>query len=235
MRDRRFIIIALLRMAAVLVAGLSLPQSNASSNAVPFGHSPAAPLSASEAGPSPDAVRYRIDASQSRYMVKVFVRGLLSAFGHDHNIAIKDFSGEALVTPDSIEPASLRLVIKADSLVVTDKVSEKDRKEIESTMRTQVLETATYPEIVFKSTSINATRTGEGQYQAKIWGNLTLHGATHSGLIYANVTLSGNGLRARGEFPLLQTDYKIKPVSVAGGTIKVKDELKFSFDIVANK
>ena len=234
MRKPRFII-AFIMLAAAVVVGSSLPRSNASSSTEPFDKSPAAATSASEAGPSPDEVRYRIDASQSRFMVKVFVRGLLSAFGHDHNIAIKDFSGEALVTPDSIEPASLRLVIKADSLAVTDKVSEKDRKEIESTMRTEVLETATYPEIVFQSTSINASRTGEGQYQSKIWGNLTLHGVTHSGLIFANVTLSGNGLRARGEFPLLQTDYKIKPVSVAAGTVKVKDELKFSFDIVASK
>ena len=32
---------------------------------------------------------------------------------------------------------------------------------------------------------------------------------------------------------LKQTDYKIKLVSVAGGTLKLKDELKFSFDIAA--
>jgi hypothetical protein len=36
-------------------------------------------------------------------------------------------------------------------------------------------------------------------------------------------------------FSLKQTDYRIKLVAVAGGTIKVKDELKFSFDIVARK
>ena len=42
-------------------------------------------------------------------------------------------------------------------------------------------------------------------------------------------------LRASGEFTVRQTDYGIKPVSVAGGALKVKDELKFSFDIVARK
>jgi hypothetical protein len=31
---------------------------------------------------------------------------------------------------------------------------------------------------------------------------------------------------------LRQTDYGIAPISVAGGTVKVKDELKIDFDIV---
>jgi hypothetical protein len=33
----------------------------------------------------------------------------------------------------------------------------------------------------------------------------------------------------------LQSDYDIPLVSVAGGTLKLKDELKFAFDIVARK
>jgi hypothetical protein len=41
-------------------------------------------------------------------------------------------------------------------------------------------------------------------------------------------------LRAKGAFTLKQTSFDIKPVSIAGGTIKVKDELKFTFEIVAH-
>jgi hypothetical protein len=41
-------------------------------------------------------------------------------------------------------------------------------------------------------------------------------------------------MRAKGAFTLKQSSFGIKPVSVAGGTIKVKDELKFTFDIVAH-
>ncbi|HLG15024.1 MAG TPA: YceI family protein [Blastocatellia bacterium] len=248
MRSRTFVISALL-LAAVVIgatvgqtnARLELRPSAASSGVEPaLAPTPSSNLADESGGTSgslsvASAVRYRIDASQSKFMVKAYVGGFLSVFGHDHNIAIKDLAGEALVTPDTIEPASLQLTIRSESLTVTDKVSEKDKKEIEATMRGEVLETSTYPEIVFKSTSVIATRTGDGQYQAKIWGDLTLHGVTRSGLIYANVGLSGNTLRARGEFPLRQTDYNIKPVSVAGGTVKVKNELRLSFDIVANK
>jgi hypothetical protein len=42
-------------------------------------------------------------------------------------------------------------------------------------------------------------------------------------------------LRAFGEFALRQSDYGIKPPSAVGGGLKVKDEVKFTFDIVARK
>ena len=34
---------------------------------------------------------------------------------------------------------------------------------------------------------------------------------------------------------MLQTDYDLKLASVAGGALKVKDELKFSFNILARR
>ncbi len=45
----------------------------------------------------------------------------------------------------------------------------------------------------------------------------------------------GEMLRANGSFAVLQSDYRIQPVSVAGGTLKLKDELKFEFDIAARR
>jgi hypothetical protein len=53
--------------------------------------------------------------------------------------------------------------------------------------------------------------------------------------VWAQVRIDGDTLRAYGEFSLRQTDYNIKLASVAGGTIKLKDELKFTFDMAARK
>jgi polyisoprenoid-binding protein YceI len=158
----------------------------------------------------------------------------LSAFAHDHNIAIRDFEGRVQFTPGAVSPGSLQLTIKAASLEVTDKVSADDRQKIEATMRKDVLDIDRHPLIVFNSTSIDANRVSEGVYQVKIWGDLTLHGTTKSGLIDAQVSFGADRLRAKGSFPLKQSDYGIKRVSVAGGTIKVKDDLRFTFDIVAH-
>jgi polyisoprenoid-binding protein YceI len=180
---------------------------------------------------SPEVRRYRIDGAQSNFMVHAFVGGLLSSLGHNHNITIKDLSGETEFTDGTVAPASLRMRIRADSLRVTDKVSDSDRQTIEKTMREQVLETGKYPEITFNSTKIEAIKNSDTQYQANIWGDLTLHGVTHNILIKAQLTFDYKTLRARGEFTLKMTDYSIKPPSVAGGTIRVKDTLKFNFNI----
>ena len=53
--------------------------------------------------------------------------------------------------------------------------------------------------------------------------------------VAARVTMKGETLRAAGDFSVRQSDYEIRPVSAAGGTVKLKDELKLSFDIVARK
>ena len=182
----------------------------------------------------PDVRRYSIDAGQSEFMVHASVGGLLSSFGHNHNIAIKDISGETQFTDGSVTPASLRMKIRADSLKVTDKVSDSDRETIEKSMRDQVLETGKYPEITFKSTTIEVIKNSDTQFQGNIWGDLTLHGVTHNVFIKAQLTLDQKSVRSRGEFTLKMTDYGIKPPSVGGGTITVKDTLKFNFNILSH-
>ena len=82
--------------------------------------------------------------------MKAFAGGFLSAFAHDHTIAIREFSGDADFTYGTVEPGSLQITIRAGSLAVTDKVSEKDRQQIEATMRDEVLEISKHPDITFK-------------------------------------------------------------------------------------
>jgi len=183
---------------------------------------------------TPNLARYKIDAAESRFIVRAFAGGFLSAFAHDHTIAIRDFSGQADFTYGTVEPASLEMTIKAASLEITDKVSTGDRQKIEGTMRDEVLEIAKYPDISFKSTSVSASKTGEGQFQARISGELTLHGVARPVAMTAQLEFGDKTLRAKGGFAIKQSNFSIKPVSVGGGTIKVKDELKFTFDIVAH-
>ena len=180
----------------------------------------------------PALVRYKLDPAQSKFTVKALAGGLLSAFAHDHNIAIQDFSGAIDLTPVAVIPATMQMTIQARSLAIVDNVSEKDRNEIQTTMRTAVLEVEKYPEITFKSTNISAEKTSAGQYEVQIWGDLSLHGVSKSIWFKAVASVSDHQVRARGSFTLRQSDFKIKPPTVAGGTIKVKDELKFAFDIV---
>lgn len=177
--------------------------------------------------------QYEIDADVSRFTVQAFAAGLLSKLGHSPTLAVRDFKGQARFNPDRPKEASLVIRVKADSLQLTDRVSDKDRRELESTMKEQVLETAKYPDVVFES--IEASATGSGPYSVNVTGNLTVHGVTNRERIAVQAVLIGDMLRANGQFTLSQNAYRIKPVSVAGGALKLKDKLKCSFDIVARK
>jgi polyisoprenoid-binding protein YceI len=178
---------------------------------------------------------YSVDPGISRFTVRAFASGMFSAFGHNPTLAIRDFEGEASFTPEALDEARLVLRIKAASLAVTDNMSDKDARELERTMNEEVLESARYPEIVFESAKVSASKAGDGQFFVNLVGTLTLHGISNNQAVAAQITLTGDMLRAHGDFTILQSAYGIKPVSVAGGTLKVKDELKCSFDIVARK
>jgi len=49
------------------------------------------------------------------------------------------------------------------------------------------------------------------------------------------VTATAEELHGKGELSILQTDYGITPVKAGGGTVKVKDKLKITVNIVASK
>ena len=178
---------------------------------------------------------YLLDKSASRFTVKAVASGMLSALGHSPTLAIRDYSGNATFDPAHPGQASLRVQIRADSLEVTDDIKSKDRQELESTMNQTVLQSSTYPSILFESTGVSADQLGEGRYKVNVNGNLSLRGVTRGLRVAAHVTIQGDMLRANGEFSILQSNFGIPPVSVAGGTLKLKDELKFAFEIVARK
>jgi polyisoprenoid-binding protein YceI len=178
---------------------------------------------------------YAIDSSMSTFSVRAFASGMLSAVGHNPTLVVREFAGEARFAAGSFEGASLHIKIKAGSLIVADKMSDEDRQTIEDAINQDVLETHKYPEIVFESSNLSASKAGDGQYWVNLVGQLSLHGVTCSQPLAAQVALQGDTLRAHGEFSLLQTMYKIKLVSIAGGTLKLKDELKCSFDVLARK
>src|SRR6185295_4642207 len=171
-----------------------------------------------------DADVFQVKSKESRFTVHAFAEGLLSAFGHNPKLNAREIGGEVQFNREHLEQSALQFFVKADSLKVTDDVSEKDRTEIERIMKDEVLETSRFPEIQFRSKSVTAARIYEGFYRVKISGELTLHGVTREHLIDSQVRLMEDGLRAEGESTLRQSDYGIKRVSVAGGTLKVKDE-----------
>lgn len=179
--------------------------------------------------------RFAIDNRMSRFTVQAFAGGPLSAFAHNPLIAIREFSGDIRFEADAPEGSSLVVRVNAASLEVSGNVNDRDRAEINRTMHEEVLESDRFVEIVFVSTSATVNRSGQGPFTVTLNGELTLHGVTRPLSFPAMVTLMEDSLRANGTFSLKQTDYDIHLVNAVAGAVKVKDELRFSFDILARK
>jgi len=185
---------------------------------------------------SPATVTYNLDASQSKFMAHANRSGPLWFKGHSHHLEASEFSGQVELTPDTITPASLRLVVKAASLHETGAdFTEPQKQIINKELKEIVLHPDQYPDITFQSTNVTAKTLGADRYEININGNLTLHGVTRPIRIPALVTLRGDTLRAIGKFSIDRDDYKVKATSAFHGMVRVDDDVKFEFDIVCRR
>jgi polyisoprenoid-binding protein YceI len=188
---------------------------------------------AAKRGPEP--VKYVIDASGSRFTVQAFATGLLSLFGHNPTIGIRDYDGEIQFVPDTYENASVRVTVRTNAVETMDEMKGDDRRKLEQTMNEQILEPDRFPTATFESKQITVRKLGGDLASAHLAGELSFHGVTQNVSLDGSVTNTGTMMRVSGDFTLRQSDFAIKPVSFAGGALKLKDELNFHFELVARQ
>jgi polyisoprenoid-binding protein YceI len=186
---------------------------------------PALALWAADPGPDGRPPTGTIDLAHSQVEVAVGRSGLLSAFGHDHRILAPVSSGRVR----SQGGPAVEIAFDARSLRVADAgLSDPDREKVQATMKgPDVLDAEKYPEIVFRSSAIEAAGTGRWS----VSGSLTLRGETRP--VRAEVSQSGRRYRGHAAFPL--TDFGIRPPVVAGGTVRVRDEVRIVFDVAVEE
>ena len=170
---------------------------------------------------APSAVA--VDVDRSTLTISVYKSGLFSAFADNHVIRAR--LAEGSLTPDL--PGAASIVVHARDLEVLDPDLPADkRREVQARMLgPEVLDADRYAEISFASTVIQPA----GANRWTVTGELRLHGGAHT--ITFDVTRSG--LAYVGRVRIRQRDFGITPISIAGGTVKVKDELLVEFSIVA--
>ena len=180
-------------------------------------------------------VRFLIDIAVSRFTVQTFATGLLSAFGHNPTIGIRDYEGEIQFSPETYNNAFVRVTVRTTALEVLDEMKNDDRKKLEQVMYDEVLEVKRFPAAVYESKEITVRKLSNDLLHARVVGELSFHGVTKTHSFDARVTDMGTMLRTSGEFSLRQSDYGIKPVSFAGGALRLKDEVRFNFELVARR
>lgn len=184
---------------------------------------------------NPGRAHFAIDARASLFTVQAFEAGIVAVVAHSPKFAIREMVGEMEFVPETMEKASLQLTIIVGSLEIMDEVSAMDRREIERVMFDEVLQKSVYPRIEYNSSRVSASKTGENVFRVNVNGDLTLHGITRGVGLEAQVVAGEDTLRAQGSFTLLQSDYGLRIASIAGGTLKLKDELRCAYFILGRR
>lgn len=162
------------------------------------------------------AAQKQIDPDHSSLTIHVGKTGLLSAAGHEHIVMAPIAEGSI----DDGHPSRINFRVEAVRLAV---MPEEHQTEVQHSMQERILESSRFPEISFTSEDIQPI----GDNAWNVSGNLQLHGQTR--LIHLSVyNVDG---RYIGATTIKQTDYGIQPISVLGGAVKVKNELKIDFVI----
>jgi polyisoprenoid-binding protein YceI len=163
-----------------------------------------------------------IDADHSTLKIHVGKAGLFSAAGHDHRVTAP-FAGGSFNDSD-LPQVAFTVDARKLTLVEDNKLSAEQQAEIQHTMHAKVLQSESYPLISFHSTKIEKT----GANHWIVTGELTLHGQSRPILAEAHYAEGAY----TGRSTIKQTDFGINPISVAGGVVKVKNELEIQFVVV---
>jgi polyisoprenoid-binding protein YceI len=184
---------------------------------------------------------FAVDPERSRLLIEVGKSGAFSAFaGHLHEVEAPIASGVVHLDPADLPHADVRLEFDATAMRVTGKGEPPgDVPKVQQVMLSdQVLDVRRYPKITLESTSVSPvsskTPGRTTMFDVTISGTLALHGVIQAFKAPVSVRLDGDTLTATGKLSIKQTDYGIKPISVAG-VVNVKDALNITFTIVARE
>jgi polyisoprenoid-binding protein YceI len=175
---------------------------------------------------------YSLNGNSGKMSVYTYKEGLLSKLAHDLLIDVKNFKVNLNVPEAGFTSGSLEVELQADSLKVDcamkegerqpDTLKEKDIADIEKDLAKKVLHPDKYPTVNFCSKEIQEK---EGGYHVS--GDLSLHGVTKT----VAFDIDTNGDNLKGKFSILQKDYGVKPFKALMGTLRIKNEISFAFDL----
>lgn len=195
--------------------------------------------------PATYAQKYVLSDGQSEVIIQVHKGGRFKALGHNHIISTRDVSGEIIWNEKSPQNSRFNIIVPVISLEVDDpelrkqagKNYEKDvsisaRKDTRKNMLgKKILDVTHFPKIIVRNKLISEM--SPSNYDVTF--ALEMLGLTKEISLPVIINHVNNSIVVKGEFSLLQSDYSIKPLSVAFGSIVVKDRIDIRFQLVATK
>ncbi len=174
---------------------------------------------------------------------RVYIRVEKTGFGHVHGVVGMLSSGR--VKLDANQDAG-QFVFDATSFLadvsyarkylgVEGEIAADTQREVTANMLgAEVLDVKQFPTATFDiaSTRKTAQPSRQGLPVYEFVGEFTLHGVKRPLKFLAEVENRGEFLRIRGQFPLRQSEYGIKPLRKALGAVGVADDLDVHGDII---
>lgn len=205
----------------------------------PAGIAPA-PTTTTSVAAFPDGKRYIVDPQASEIRLLVYRDGPMARVGHNHVMA-GSVRGELRVS-DTAAASSFRIEIPVESLEVdapalraeegdefSATVSDPARKGTRDNMLgVDMLDAAHYPLIRIESVALLGPR-----WNPDVTARITVRGKT-SELKFPAAVFDGHGLiTVIAAFRVLQSDLGMKPFSILGGAVTVRDAIDIRVHLVA--
>ena len=219
---------------ALVLAGCATPPpvSDVAPAALP--ELPAAPA---------QALRYTVSPQDSELRIVVYRAGRLAALGHNHVMRARGVHGHVDLAPDARQSV-FTLSVPVAKLEVDPVDARSDEGEefskmpppaaIEGTTRNmlgkRVLDAEHFPNIEIRAVAVVGP-----PWAPDVTVRITLRGVSRDLTVPVAVWHNDRVLVATAVFNVNQTDFGIKPLSVFGGAIAVKDALKVRLRIVARR
>jgi hypothetical protein len=189
------------------------------------------------------ATVYEVSPQSSQLALYVFRGGKFSRLGHNHVMTSPNLTGRAWVHPQFAR-SGFELSFPVAQLVVDDAearraagsdfppdIPQADKDGTRRNMlKPEVLDGEHYPEVKLRSAKVSGTLQAP-----QVTARITIKETSRDVEVPVKIEVAGAKLTASGEFDILQTEFGIKPFSVALGALEVQDKLHIRFRVVAEK
>ncbi|MGH8235825.1 MAG: YceI family protein [Steroidobacteraceae bacterium] len=189
------------------------------------------------------ATVYEVNPRSSQLSILVFRGGKFSRLGHNHVMTSQDLAGRVWVHPQ-FPRSGFELSFPVAKLVVDDPearraagsdfppdIPQSDKDGTRKNMlKPEVLDGERYADVKLRAAKVGGTLEAP-----QVTAHITIKDAGRDVEVPVKVAIEGAKLRASGEFDVLQSEFGIKPFSVALGALEVQDRLHIKFTIVAEK
>jgi polyisoprenoid-binding protein YceI len=189
------------------------------------------------------ATVYDVSPQGSQLAIYVFRGGRFSRLGHNHVMTSQNLTGRVWVHPDFAR-SGFELSFPVAQLVVDDPdarraagsdfppdIPQADKDGTRKNMlKPEVLDGEHYPQVKLRSAKVGGT------FEApQVTAHITIKETSRDVEVPLTIEAAGAKLTASGEFDVLQTEFGMKPFSVALGALEVQDKLHIKFTVVAEK